>query len=289
MILYFSGTGNSAHVAKLLGDYLKEECMRITDCHASSISFSGNSLGIVFPIYSWGVPPVMLDYIAGLGERFVEEASATPIWMVAVCGDETALAPEMLKKELSDRGLELSGGWSVQMPNNYVLLPGFDVDPKDVEQRKLDACDDTITGIARKISSCSWEESYVRGSMAWLKTKLIYPIFKKYGIYPSRWQSDERCTKCGLCASACPVSNITSGSDGKPCWHDNCTSCLACYHICPTHAVNYGSATRNKGHYFLPAYRKLIAGFRHKKNYQLNICAIRCILLHLCIVTINIS
>lgn len=266
MILYFSGTGNSAHVAKLLGDNLKEECIRITDCPASRIGFSGSSLGIVFPVYSWGVPPVLLDYIARLGERFVEDASATHIWMVAVCGDETALAPEMLKNALAIRGLVLRGGWSVQMPNNYVLLPGFDVDPASVEKHKLDTCDDAIIEIAKKICVHQWEEAYQRGSLPWLKSKLIYPIFKKYGIYPSRWRSDDRCTRCGLCMAACPVSNITRNSDGKPCWHSNCTSCLACYHICHTHAINYGSATRKKGHYFFKAYRKVIAGFRRRQQ-----------------------
>ena len=38
---------------------------------------------------------------------------------------------------LSHKGWKCHAGFSVTMPNNYVLLPGFDVDKKELEEKKL--------------------------------------------------------------------------------------------------------------------------------------------------------
>lgn len=249
MILYFTGTGNSGFVAKELGEKLNEKVIKITDIAPSDVEFEGESLGFVFPVYSWGVPPLMLSYIKSLSERFFQAVVNRPIWMVCVCGDETALAPEMLKKALAERGLSLAGGWSVIMPNNYVILPGFNVDCKEVEKEKLTKAPAQITKIAEKILKGEWEESYVRGSMPRLKTGLVYPLFKRWGIFPSKWYATDDCISCGKCAKVCPMDNVEM-KGGKPKWGMNCVSCLGCYHICPKHAVQYGSATKNKGQYF---------------------------------------
>lgn len=249
MIFYFSGTGNSGYVAKELGRHLDEKVVKITDLSPECACFEGSSLGFVFPVYSWGVPPLMNSYVLSLSETFIEAAGKYPVWMVCVCGDETALAPEMLKNVLGRRGLKLSGGWSVIMPNNYVILPGFNVDSKDVEKDKLEKAPDTVSRIAQRISSGNWEENYTRGSMQRIKSKMIYPLFKKWGIFPSKWHSTGSCIGCGKCEKACPVGNVKM-SGNKPVWSSDCVSCLACYHICPKHAVQYGKATQHKGQYF---------------------------------------
>lgn len=251
MILYFSGTGNSKAVAKSLGDKLSEDARMILDVSPLELSYQGNMLGIVFPVYSWGVPPLILDYIRILNSRFLVDARKHPLFMICVCGDETALAPEMLKRVLKEKGLPFRGGWSVLMPNNYVLLPGFDVDSAEVEQKKLSDSSQRIGDIASKIKAGDWEEDYVRGDMQWIKSKLIYPLFKHWGIFPDRWHHTEVCVSCGKCVKACPMHNIKL-ENGYPQWGKNCVSCLACYHSCPRHAVEYANITKKKGQYFHP-------------------------------------
>lgn len=251
MILYFSGTGNSKAVALQLGSLLNDDVMMILDESPARIMFSGEMLGLVFPVYSWGVPPLVLDYLRRLNGKFLAQARVKPVYMICVCGDETARAPEMLKRALKEIGLPFSGGWSVQMPNNYVLLPGFDVDSHDVERRKLEAAPEVVKEISRKILAGEWEEKYVRGNWQFLKSGIVYPLFKHWGIFPNRWNASDACVSCGKCAAICPMRNIDM-KDGKPCWGKNCVSCLACYHICPRHAVEYGKATLNKGQYFYP-------------------------------------
>lgn len=255
MILYFSGTGNSAYVARYMGKSLEEETIKITDKSPSQIKFSGKRIILVFPIYSWGVPPIMIDYIKNLPSEFLKSASDISTYIICVCGDETALAPEMMINALKSVSLGYKGGWSVQMPNNYVLLPGFNVDSKKVERDKLKSAPSRLDDICNRIRENHAVkdnriiEDYTRGKNSKIKSKLIYPLFKKWGIIPSRWHFTEECIGCGRCVGVCPVNNIRF-SNGRPKWGNDCTSCLACYHICPTHAIHYGKITRNKGQYF---------------------------------------
>lgn len=251
MIYYFSGTGNSRFAAEALADHLLEKIKKVTDVNACGEFPEGETIGFVFPVYSWGVAPVMTQFVDSLPEAFWEEVRLRQmsVWCVMTCGDEVALAPEMFAKILGRHGVELESVWSVTMPNNYVLLPGFDVDPQDVEKRKLAAAPARIREIAKGISGHSRTVDVVRGGSAWLKTKLVYPLFCKWGIFPKKWHSTPACVGCGICAKACPLKNVTM-TDREPRWGDNCCSCLACYHSCPRHAVAYGNVTFKKGQYF---------------------------------------
>lgn len=255
MIISFSGTGNSQYFATLLGHHLNEMVVPLVSQSPLNIEFCGDSLGFVFPVYSWGVPPIVNDYIKGLNESFILEARKHPVWVVMVCGDETGNAPDMFRKILRTRELYIKGGWSVQMPNNYVILPGFDVDPRDVEEKKLSKIPGKAEEISSRILKGEWEKDFVYGRWAALKTGLVYPLFKKWGIFPSKWRYTDKCISCGKCSKACPVNNISmsNNSNGKsyPLWGNECISCLACYHVCPNHAIEYGQETLNKGQYFL--------------------------------------
>lgn len=253
MVFYFSGIGNTRYVAEQISEIIKERLCFIPDNNAIEQVFSGDSLGFLFPIYSWGVPPIVLDFIRALPEEFVTtlRKKGVPVWMVCTCGDETGRAPEMLRNALRERGVELKGAWSVIMPNTYVLLPGFDIDSKEVEEEKLHKAVGRIVQIGEKIRDKKWTWDIHYGSFPGLRTFLFFPLFKRWGINPRRWHHTSACVKCGKCARACAVKNICMGIEG-PEWGSNCLSCLACYHICPYHAVEYGKITKEKGQYIIP-------------------------------------
>lgn len=250
MIYYFSGTGNSRYAARYLSRRILEPLRFIPLADAGSEIPAGESIGFVFPVYSWGVPPLVLDFIKRLTDQFWEEIALRqiPIWCVMTCGDEVALAPEMMENALKRRGAVLSSIWSVIMPNNYVILPGFDVDPEDVEKRKLDDSPVRLDEISNGILEHRPTIDVVRGSMPWIKTKLVYPLFRRWGIFPEKWHVSDKCINCGKCAEVCPLKNITM-EDGKPHWGIHCCSCLACYHNCPVNAIQYSSFTKCKGQY----------------------------------------
>lgn len=250
MIVYFSGTGNSGYVAKRIAFGIGEKLLFLPETDPLTLELKDNEMfGLVTPVYSWGIPPIVIDFIRKLNEQFVIDLKDKYVWAVLTCGDETGCAPEMLEKSLIKKGMRLKSGWSVIMPNNYVLLPGFDVDNKKTETLKLDNAPGRIDEIIEKIINGISEKDFFHGSWPRLKTNLVYPLFKRWGILKGRWHWTQECIQCGKCAKVCPVGNIAMIGN-HPKWNTNCTSCLACYHICPTHAVEYGKATVRKGQYF---------------------------------------
>lgn len=252
MIYYFSGTGNSRYVAKQLSSSTGQTARFIpmTDPYAERFNpNTDSSIGFVFPVYSWGPAPIVLDFIRRLPQKLIEDARAlkVPVWVVATCGDEAGNTIEIFRKALRCRGLELAGAWTVIMPNVYVLLPGFGTDPMPLERKKLREAPARIAGIADKIAAAQWQDDVATGSFPFLRS-IIYPLFRRWGVNPKKWHYEPACISCGKCAAACPVGNIAMVG-GHPRWGSDCTSCCACFHACPTESVQYGRITRKMGHY----------------------------------------
>lgn len=253
MVFYFSGTGNSEYVATTIANFLGMNKYFIPEIKIDDLESPEDRVVFVFPVYAWGVPPIIEQFIMSLPSNFIERINERGINVdcVMVCGDEVAKAPEMFEKILLKINVKVNSIWSVIMPNNYVLLPGFDIDSKVIEKSKLDLCQGRILEITEGIKRGGKRIDVVRGSMPRIKTGLIYPLFKKYGIYPKKWHYLTSCIGCGKCSAVCPLCNIKM-NDGHPLWGSRCCSCLGCYHICPVHAVEYGKITSKKGQYFFP-------------------------------------
>lgn len=253
MILWFSGTGNSLDVARRLASITGDTLERITH-DLESIDLSRERRLIwVYPIYSWGVPPVVgrcIERVRFYGAESVVHHS------VATCGDDCGRADKMWRKAVESRGLNSGGAFTVIMPNNYVSLPGFDVDSRALAESKLAASQKRIEQIAARLAEIEQTGAKVsdvtRGALPRLKTGVIYPWFVRYAINPAKFNVTEGCIGCGRCEQICPMRNI-SRPERRPAWGTDCAGCLACYHVCPVHAVDYGKATRSKGQYLNPS------------------------------------
>ena len=251
MIYYFTGTGNSEYVATQIGAQLNDRVISVGDAMVSGQYrydlAEGEKIGWVFPIYSWGVPPAVLDFISKWHiDGYKKEE--TYCYMVAVCGDDIGCTVEMWRNALG--WIKGNAAYSIQMPNNYILLPGFDVDSAEVEAQKLKKSGDRINYIVSNIKAEKDMVDVVTAGMKWIKTKLIYPLFKKYAMSDKHFRVDQtKCVKCGKCMAECPVKNIKS-KDGYPEWEGNCAMCLSCIHRCPTRAIDYKKITVKKGRYY---------------------------------------
>lgn len=253
MIFYFSGTGNSRWVAERLAREQNETLYFIPHCiRDKNYSFSlrnNEKIGFVFPIYSWGPPLIVLQFIKQLQ---VISYQGQYLFFVCSCGDDIGLTQNVFVDAISRKGWKCDAGFSVIMPNNYVLLPGFDVDPDDVRRKKLTEAVDRVQLVSHSICCEAHLFDCNEGRFPYLKTRVINPLFNKFPTNPKKFHAADSCVGCGRCVKACPIQNVKL-VDRKPEWGSYCTSCLACYHVCPEHAVQYGKVTQKKGRYFNPS------------------------------------
>jgi len=258
MIFYFSGTGNSRWIADEVSTFQNERLISIAEeMNNGDKSFQyslaeSEIVGFIFPVYSWAPPSIVLEFIKKV--RFTNYKGHY-CFFICSCGDEAGLTLKIMNNAVRSKEWKWNAGFSVIMPNNYVSLPGFDTDPKELEQTKLKEAVGTVKHINDILTKRTDVFECKKGSWAFLKSRIINPLFNKYAVTAKPFHVTDGCIACGLCEKHCPMHNIKVSD--KPEWGDNCTSCLACYNICPQHVIHYGKATLKKHQYFHPFHKNV--------------------------------
>lgn len=255
MVFYFTGTGNSRWVAEELGKAFGEPLISMAEALKEDRRPIVYPLGtdekvfFVFPVHSWG-PAVLVP-------RFIERLrlagyTRQPIYSICTCGDECGYTDRILRKALAKVGLLLTGSYSVRMPNNYILLPGFDVDSENVQADKLRQAPERLREIIASIREQNPADLYDIGGGTFLKSYLVYPLFVTFAIGSTHFRATDACISCGICEKVCPTGTIKRTENSKPEWTDTCVQCLACIHRCPARAIEYGKISVKKGRYHHP-------------------------------------
>lgn len=251
MIFYFSGTGNSLWVALQLAQRWQaplEDMAKAIQQNRTSYTLPANEvLAFVFPVHSWGVPPLVRQFVKRLT---LEGLAAQPVVAVFTCGDECGHTRSSFVRMLARRGIACRHTYSVQMPNTYICMPKFALDSPELEERKVAHATTSVDCIAKAVETDTPLTLYHQGRFNFLKSKLIYPLFIRFAMDSRPFRNTEGCTRCGLCARRCPTGNINMQADGGgPAWGRRCVQCLACLHHCPAQAIEYGRHTQGKGRY----------------------------------------
>lgn len=227
-------------------------------------------IGFCFPVHGWRPPLLLRRFIseltitrgedvadtAGVRQDNVATASGAPgrpyVYAVMTAGDTCGEAVDMLRADLSRRGLSLDSSFSLLMPETYVGLPFMNVDTKVTERRKIAQAERQLEEfIPMIVARRSGEEHVVRGRWPRVNSRLLGALFIACLVTDKPFKVDAaRCDGCGECRRRCPVGNIGWAS-GRPVWlhTGRCMSCFVCYHHCPHHAIEYGRRTRGKGQY----------------------------------------
>ena len=249
MIFYFSGCGNSRHVAETIAAGLNDTLTFIPEAAREGrydyTLAEGERLGFVFPVYSWAPPRLVLDFI----EKLNISGQMSYLYFACTMGDECGLTEKVFRKAIEQKGWSLSACFSVQMPETYIGMPGFKLDTKEKAQLKIDRTDDVLNKNIPRLMNNEYFSEVLVGRFAWLKSRLVNPGFNKYATDDKKYHATEACIHCGKCVEACPLQNITL-EEGRPKWQGHCTMCMGCYHHCPVNAIQYGKATVGKGQYF---------------------------------------
>jgi len=246
-IYYFSATGNSLVAAKDLAAELGDsELVSITKALKSDKEDLSDRVGIVFPVYMFGIPLIVVDFL-----KRIKVKQGAYVFSLATLGGLPGMAHSQAREILKERGIELAAGFSVLMPGNYTPLYG--AKPEEVQQeifKNEKARVKVIAGFVREKKSGLMEQK------PFLPNFLLYKLLYKGGtkqipLSGKDFWFTEACTKCGLCARICPAENIIM-SDGKPRWLYHCQHCMACLQWCPVEAIQYKKSTLGRKRYRHP-------------------------------------
>ena len=242
MIFYFSGTGNSQHVAEALQENPQEKIVDIAAVQEKGRygfhSRTGEAVGLVCPVYYSGIPKIMLEFIRHL--KLKDDYGY--IYLVLTHGGGPGGSAYMAFRELRKRGYQLNAAFDVKMPSNYIFI-GKGADTREEDQRILDA-EPVIRSIReavirRETSSMSF--GLGEKLCAWS----MYPLCEMY-MPVRKFYTDDRCVGCGVCAARCPEKCIEM-VDGQPVWtKKRCIRCMSCLRC---NAIQYGHNTRDRRRY----------------------------------------
>lgn len=247
MILYFSGTGNSAYVAKKIGAQTGDETVnlfrRIRDRDDSDIH-SDRPWVIVSPVYAWRLPRILQEWLSR-----TKLTGSREIYVVLTCGDSIGNAGTYASKLCEARGMEFRGCIPVVMPENYIAL--FSAPAKDEAMEMIRRADEAIEQaslLIRAGKTCTPSDITLTGRInSGIVNVLFYPLF----VHAKKFYATEACISCGKCKELCPLENIRL-DNGKPVWGKSCTHCMACICRCPEGAIEYGRHTSGKVRYVCP-------------------------------------
>lgn len=258
MVFYFSATGNSLWVAQYISNSFNESLCEVSGLirkhSAEGLKYTlrdeAEMLFFVFPVHSWGPALVMSHFIR---ELQLSGLKGNRVFAIGTCGDDCGYTDRIVRKELADKCIPLKAFFSLKMPNNYILMRGFGTDPEPVKDEKLALAPSGMEQIVKAIDTRSYSESLIlRTGMSWLKSYVVYPVFKRFVIGRQSFRTTDVCISCGLCAKVCPTGTIVM-QNGKPVWQGrDCVQCTACIHRCPANAIEFGKVSVGKGRYVHP-------------------------------------
>ena len=234
-IYYFTGTGNSLKVARVLSEKL-EECELIPIAkiwQKEHLAATREKVGFIFPLHYYGLPKIIFDFI----QKIDLEKTTYNFAVITRAGDIDGISLQQIEGILKTKSKILNSGFFVQMPNNYIIY-GYDVNSETTQKNMIRNSIKTIEEIVE----------VVKNNGTNLKTELSEDD-RKYGRWNKSFHEkvnesdkffyvDENCNNCGICETVCPVNNIVL-IEGTPQWQHKCQQCLACMNFCPEKSIQF--------------------------------------------------
>lgn len=258
VIYYFSGTGNSYHIAKAIGANTDGTLIPIAKIiNEREIISDADKIGIVFPIYYVEMPVIV--------HRFMEKLKPKQdayIYIVSTFGGGKGGAKKTAMKILKAKGATLSAFYGVHMPQNAFAKP-FDNHRKLIKESKKMI--DLISYNQLKKVKGYFYSSYLQNAIQTILYPLLSimikislpkminakkdePLSLTLNRMDKLMKTTANCDNCGICIKVCPVNNIDIVNE-RVIWKHSCVNCLACYNFCPQKAIR--SEIINDGYYYI--------------------------------------
>ena len=251
---YYTGTGGSELIARLLADKLK-----INNCNVEiNRIFRANINGVmeldtdyyilIFPVHSFCAPKPVYEWVEHLSGNCCTTA------VISVSGGGNVLSNTACRcktvKLLKKSNCNVIYEDMVRMPNNWMKAP----EPKKCT-RILSLLPNKIDEIAQTVVS----QKTAKKIIYWIDY-LISALGEAEKKYTQKFGNGikvlDTCTGCGICAKNCCSSNIQK--EKMPKFGDQCDMCLGCVYNCPQKALQptYGAFQVDKNGYDLRMMRQ---------------------------------
>jgi ferredoxin len=261
IIYYFSGTGNSLHVARELKRRLPDARLKsiLSMLNNEDPVLCADIIGLVFPVY--------LSSIPGPVRAFIRKCKDLPVkYFFAVTtncgypGKVDYLTYNMFKS--NDLNLNYYASLKMIFNTPTGLMPAIFANKKWMETAGAEKAAEILPEIHRSLDQIAGE---IANSISNIKpgykpnlvrrillalTENISPIDKTKSI---PFSVDHDCNSCGTCEKVCLSGKIVM-SGGKPDWsqHTKCYFCYACFNFCPQQAILVRGYNYKTGRYSHP-------------------------------------
>ena len=251
MILYFSATGNTKFIAKLIAEKLGDECVDLLERikkNDNSPIHSEKPFVICTPVYVCEMPRFLSKFL-----KNQEFTGSRDVYCIFTSGGYIGIAGSLAKGIFRRKKMNYKGQAEFVMPRNYIISDHYALNSPEEIQRRIEKSRQK-TGTAA--------ESIKNGQI--LKTRYVFlfekvitlpfnPVWVKLKQQAKDFYTTDKCTGCGKCAKLCPLNNIRI-TNKRPEWIKSCAHCMACICNCPVQAIEYGEKTQSKDRYNINKY-----------------------------------
>jgi len=236
-IFYFSGTGNTKMVAKLLATEFNRY-VRVVDVIAIDELLKTNKtteiekydiIGFGYPVHALNAPHIFFDFIEQLQagkqkKTFIFKSAGDPFMK----GGSTAL----VRKALQKKGYDVFYERLFVMPAN-VLVRYPDRLIKQLYNTAVQRVKTMVYEIlseTTKIQKNTFFSTFLTAAFSSMENFGARFFGKNLHVSGS-------CNLCGICISNCPTNNITK-QKGHIRFHSKCNLCMRCIYRCPVNAIS---------------------------------------------------
>jgi ferredoxin len=238
-LFYFSASGNSLSLTHKLAKELGNcEIISIAkEIRNEEVKVKTPKVGFIFPIYAWGLPRIVSDFVQKL-----KIPHGSYVFAVATCVAIPGNTLKELKTTLGKNEINLNSGFVTRAESASLMkMNALDNIIKflDTKRNKIKYVNDRM----HEIVDCIKKEKNMAPETSNWSAGVFGSAFHRMGINAfktkgSEFTINEDCSKCGTCLKVCPRNNIELLETG-PKFNNDCELCHACIQWCPKFAIRH--------------------------------------------------
>ena len=228
-ILYFTATGNSLYLAKMIGGELLSIPQLIRE---GRYEIEDEEIGIVFPTYNGDMPEIVEEYLD------FAELKCDYLFALTTYGSTPSLVLNRICKFLITKGIQVNYTNGVRMTSNHARYFDMEMAKKYRNPHESEDIAQILSDIENHVDNRYVTTDTGFESAERFKTKLLV--------------NNETCNQCTICTLVCPTLNIYIDIDDNELkFFDECEPCFACLHACPQNRIHLPVQVSDS-HYITP-------------------------------------